>query len=75
MLTCYCIITGLSAGFASSKNKAMGTAVFVLARIGANDSIPFLYIYFGFYAIAFTPLPISYTVEIMPFGELPRGSY
>ena len=33
------------------------------------DSIPFLYIYFGFYSIAITPLPIAYTVEILPFGK------
>lgn len=29
--------------------------------------------YFGFYDIAFTPLPIAYTVEIMPFSLRSKG--
>jgi hypothetical protein len=29
--------------------------------------------YFAFYDIAFTPLPIAYTVEIMPFSIRSKG--
>lgn len=35
--------------------------------------VPFLFIYFGFYSMAFTPLPIAYTVEIMPFSLRGKG--
>lgn len=31
------------------------------------------YSYFGFYDIAFTPLPVAYTVEILPFGIRTKG--
>ncbi|KAH7168190.1 hexose transporter protein [Fusarium sp. MPI-SDFR-AT-0072] len=62
MLCSYVVVMGLSAGFANTKSKPIGTAV-----------IPFLFIYFGFYDIAFTPLPIAYTVEIMPFAIRSKG--
>ncbi|KAI5449604.1 hypothetical protein NCC49_004534 [Naganishia albida] len=62
MLLVFSTIMGLSAGYAISKNTAIGIAV-----------VPFLFIYFGFYDIAFTPLPIAYTVEIMPFSIRSKG--
>ncbi|KAH9875143.1 hypothetical protein J1614_004633, partial [Plenodomus biglobosus] len=62
MLCSYAAIMGLSAGFAITKNSSMGVAVIV-----------FLFIYFGFYDIAFTPLPIAYTVEILPFTVRSKG--
>ncbi|KAG4430182.1 hypothetical protein IFR05_014341 [Cadophora sp. M221] len=62
MFCAYVVVMGLSAGFAQTKSTALGTAV-----------IPFLFIYFGFYDIAFTPLPIAYTVEILPFNIRSKG--
>lgn len=71
MFLCYAVIMGLSAGFAITKAAAMGSAVYVYFDEDCHKadtiSIPFLYIYFGFYSIAFTPLPVAYTVEILPF--------
>ncbi|KAG7133769.1 Lactose permease like protein [Verticillium longisporum] len=62
MLCSYAIVMGLSAGFANTKQRSLGTAV-----------IPFLFIYFGFYDMAYTPLPIAYTVEILPFDLRSKG--
>ncbi|KAF7133885.1 hypothetical protein CNMCM5793_005351 [Aspergillus hiratsukae] len=62
MLGSYVVVMGLSAGFANTKHASLGIAV-----------IPFLFIYFGFYDIAFTPLPITYTVEILPFTIRSKG--
>ncbi|WWC89933.1 uncharacterized protein L201_004862 [Kwoniella dendrophila CBS 6074] len=62
MLCSYGVVMGLSAGFAQTKQHSLGIAV-----------IPFLFIYFGFYDIAFTPLPIAYTVEILPFNIRSKG--
>lgn len=62
MLCSYAAIMGLSAGFAKTKNSSTGIAV-----------IAFLFIYFGFYDIAFTPLPVAYTVEILPFTVRSKG--
>ncbi|CAG9994410.1 unnamed protein product [Clonostachys byssicola] len=55
-------IMGLSAGFAINKTQALGVAV-----------IPFLYIFYGFYDIAWTPLPYSYSSEILPFSMRTKG--
>jgi hypothetical protein len=49
MLISYICISGLSGSFAHTGAAATGIAV-----------IPFLYIFYGFYYIAFTPLLISY---------------
>ncbi|EEU33847.1 uncharacterized protein NECHADRAFT_55951 [Fusarium vanettenii 77-13-4] len=62
MLCSYAVVMGLSAGFANTKTKALGIAV-----------IPFLFIYYGFYDTAYTPLPIAYTVEILPFSIRSKG--
>lgn len=62
MLCSYIIITGLSGAFANTGVTAVGTAV-----------IPFLFIYYGFYDIAFTPLLIAYPAEIWPYGLRARG--
>lgn len=37
------------------------------------DADVLLFSYFGFYDIAFTPLPIAYTVEIMPYNIRSKG--
>ncbi|RDW80351.1 hypothetical protein BP5796_05049 [Coleophoma crateriformis] len=62
MLICYVIITGLSGSFASTQHAATGLAV-----------IPMLFIYYGFYDIAFTPLLISYPAEIWQYQLRSRG--
>lgn len=62
MLVSYIIITALSGTFAKDGAKATGTAV-----------IPFLFIFFGGYDIAFTPLAVSYPAEIWPFALRARG--
>lgn len=62
MLVCYVIITGLSGSFANTANSATGLAV-----------IPMLFIYYGFYDIAFTPLVVSYPAEIWQYHLRSRG--
>lgn len=62
MLCSFIVITALSAVFADHGNKAAGNAV-----------VPFLFIFFGFYVIAFTPLSIAYPVEILPFDLRSKG--
>lgn len=62
MLVCYIVITGLSGSFAQTQNSATGLAV-----------IPMLFIYYGFYDIAYTPLVIAYPAEIWPYHLRSRG--
>lgn len=62
MLVSYIIITGLSGSFASTHVSSVGTAV-----------IPFLFIYYGGYDIAFTPLVISYPTEIWGYSLRTKG--
>ncbi|KAJ5781138.1 Major facilitator superfamily domain general substrate transporter [Penicillium paradoxum] len=53
MLISYILITALSGSFATSRTSGVGTAV-----------IPFLFIYYAGYDIAFTPLLLAYPAEI-----------
>ncbi|KAJ4176364.1 hypothetical protein NW755_014453 [Fusarium falciforme] len=62
MLVCYSMVMGFSAGFASTKKAGLGIAV-----------IPVLFLYYGFYDIAWTPLPVPYTAEILPFKLRTKG--
>ncbi|KAH6621712.1 sugar transporter [Boeremia exigua] len=62
MLVCFVSISGLSGGFASTGSSSIGLAV-----------IPFLFLYYGFYDIAFTPLIVSYPAEIWPYHLRARG--
>lgn len=48
MLINLCVVMGLSASYAKHQNKAVGTAV-----------IPFLFLFFGSYDLAWTPLAYS----------------
>lgn len=57
MLCSYIIITGLAGSFASTGDSSVGLAV-----------IPFLFIYYGFYDMAWTPLSYAYCSEILPFA-------
>ncbi|UKZ91444.1 uncharacterized protein TrAFT101_006422 [Trichoderma asperellum] len=62
MLISYRFVTGLLAGFSTTKKSGLSIAV-----------IPFLFLYYGFYDIAWTPLPVSYTAEILPFNLRTKG--
>jgi MFS family permease len=62
MLVSYIVITGLSGSFAQTQVSSVGLAV-----------IPMLFIYYGSYDIAFTPLIVSYTAEIWPYALRARG--
>ncbi|KAL2129612.1 hypothetical protein VTI74DRAFT_7527 [Chaetomium olivicolor] len=62
MLVSYCLVMGFSAGFASTNKAGLGIAV-----------IPSLFLYYGFYDIAWTPLPVPYTAEILPFNLRTKG--
>lgn len=62
MLVSYIIITGLSGSFANNHVGSVGTAV-----------IPFLFLYYGGYDIAFTPLVMAYPAEIWPYALRAKG--
>ncbi|KAK4954144.1 hypothetical protein LTR10_007572 [Elasticomyces elasticus] len=62
MLCSYIVITALSGTFAVGGNASVGLAV-----------IPFLYIFYGFYDIAFTPLVFAYPAEIWSYNLRARG--
>lgn len=62
MLASYIVVSGLSGSFATTQAESTGIAI-----------IPFLFIFFAFYCIAFTPLIVSYTCEIWQFQYRARG--
>lgn len=62
MFVCYVIWTVLTAVFVSTLDKAVGNAV-----------VAFIYIYYFFYDIAWSPLFVAYPVEIFEFGLRARG--
>ncbi len=62
MLLSFCVVMGLSASYAKSHTSAMGVAV-----------VPFLFIFFGFYDLAWTPLSNMYSVEILPYNLRAKG--
>ncbi|RMD42580.1 hypothetical protein DV735_g2562, partial [Chaetothyriales sp. CBS 134920] len=62
MLCSYIAISALSGTFATGGNAGVGIAV-----------IPFLYIFFAFYDIAFTPLLFAYPAEIWTYQLRARG--
>lgn len=62
MLISYIFITALSGSFTTTKTSAVGTAV-----------IPFLFIYYAGYDIAFTPLLLAYPAEIWTFSMRAKG--
>ncbi|KAK9250763.1 general substrate transporter [Lipomyces tetrasporus] len=62
MLIFFVIVTALSATFAEKQIKAAGSAV-----------VAFLFLFFGSYDIAYTPLSIAYPVEILPFHLRAKG--
>jgi MFS family permease len=62
MLASFIVVTALSATFAEHQIKAAGSA-----------TVAFLFVFFAFYDIAFTPLSIAYPVEILPFSLRAKG--
>jgi MFS family permease len=62
MLASFIVVTALSAVFAEKGISAAGSAV-----------VAFLFVFFGFYDIAFTPLSVAYPVEILPFRLRSKG--
>jgi MFS family permease len=62
MLVSYVIWTGLTSHFVSTQNEATGRAV-----------VGFIFIYYFFYDIAWTPLLQAYPVEIFPYTLRGRG--
>jgi hypothetical protein len=62
MLISYVLITALSGSFAATNHTATGLAI-----------IPMLFLYYGSYDIAFTPLLFSYPAEIWPYNLRARG--
>ncbi|KAI8310135.1 Lactose permease [Colletotrichum sp. SAR11_59] len=62
MLASYIIWTGLTSYFVTSKNEATGRAV-----------VGFIFIFYFFYDIAWTPLLQAYPVEIFPYTLRGRG--
>ncbi|KAK4235176.1 general substrate transporter [Achaetomium macrosporum] len=62
MFVSYVVWTVLTARFVSTLDQAMGNAV-----------VAFIFIYYFFYDIAWSPLFIAYPVEIFEFGLRARG--
>lgn len=62
MLISYIFITALSGSFTQTGTAAVGTAV-----------IPFLFIYYAGYDIAFTPLILAYPAEIWTYSLRAKG--
>lgn len=57
MLICFTIVTGLSGGYASTKNPSLGLSI-----------VPFIFLFMGFYSSALTPVPLLYIPEITPLS-------
>lgn len=62
MIVSYAFVMGFSAGFAETGSAALGIA-----------AIPFLFLFFGSYDIAWTPLNYAYCTVIMPFNLRAKG--
>ena len=62
MIVSYSFVMGFSAGFATTGNSALGIA-----------AIPFLFFFYGFYDIAWTPFNYSYVSEILPYNLRTKG--
>ncbi|KZS87251.1 general substrate transporter [Sistotremastrum niveocremeum HHB9708] len=62
MIVMFTLQTVCSALYAQHGTKSAGDAV-----------VAFIFLYYGFYDIAFTPLIVSYTVEILPYNIRAKG--
>ena len=41
--------------------------------LGLSATIPFIFLFYFFYDIAYTPMLIAYTLEILPFSIRAKG--
>ncbi|KAI0763426.1 hexose transporter [Trametes elegans] len=62
MFVCFTIQTVCSAQYATHQSQAAAHAV-----------IAFIFLFYAFYDLAFTPLIISYTLEILPYSLRAKG--
>ncbi|CAG9975078.1 unnamed protein product [Clonostachys byssicola] len=62
MMLSYIAWTVLNAEFAKTQGQRMGTVVLV-----------YIFVYYFFYDISWTPLPVAYTAEIFPYNLRGRG--
>ncbi|KAI8311158.1 hypothetical protein K4K61_012555 [Colletotrichum sp. SAR11_59] len=62
MIISYSFVMGFSAGFAETGTTALGVA-----------AVPFLFLFFGSYDIAWTTLNYTYVAELMPFSLRTKG--
>jgi MFS family permease len=58
----FCFIMGFAAGFAKTGNDALGLAV-----------IPFIFIVYGFYDLAWIALNYTYVAEFLPYNLRTKG--
>ncbi|WWD05340.1 hypothetical protein V865_003413 [Kwoniella europaea PYCC6329] len=58
----YAIVMATSGTFAQTGNKSAGLA-----------AIPFLFLFYGFYTLFWTPVPYPYSAEIMPYALRSKG--
>ncbi|CAG8197762.1 unnamed protein product [Penicillium salamii] len=62
MFVCFALVTTFSGIFAEMHIKAAGSA-----------SVAMLFLFYGSYALAYTPLSIAYPVEILPYHLRAKG--
>lgn len=59
---------------AAAKGKSLSRVVFCVQDLTANTAtVPFVFIFYFFYDIAYTPMLIAYTLEILPFNIRAKG--
>jgi MFS family permease len=58
----FCFIMGFAAAFANTGNTSLGIAV-----------IPFIFIVYGFYDLAWIALNYTYVAEFMPYNLRTKG--
>ncbi|OWZ70031.1 hypothetical protein AYX14_04548 [Cryptococcus neoformans] len=62
LLCTFIVVTACSAVYANTESKAAGYVV-----------VAFLFLFSGFFGIAYTPMGYSYPIEILPFGLRAKG--
>lgn len=63
MIVCFCIMTGVAGGYASTHKQATGVAI-----------VPIIFLFNAFYALAFTPLPMLYVPETHTLTMRAKGA-
>jgi len=62
MIAAFSIVAGLTAAFEHGKGSSYGVA-----------AVPFLYIFYGLYNLAWVPLPYAYASEVLPYNLRAKG--